>query len=224
MTWPVPTLGIVSVPSPLRGPAAAIAYLLAAARTNGMRVNRTKLAKLLYLADLRAVERGLPPGSGVEWRWRHYGPHSLRLGEVERDLREAGVILVEESADPFGGNRESVVHLVDAPQLAIDAEFARIVDGVLSDYGRWSAGQLRDLTYQTPPMQEAVKQHRREARLDLAGGPPLPDLGSGLARLRQWAKDHPLPGDEPGGVEDLLEESQDLAEPRAEATRHLLEE
>ncbi|WP_155339827.1 hypothetical protein [Acrocarpospora corrugata] len=209
---------------PLRGSAAVIAYLLATARTYGVRINRTKLAKLLYLADLRAVEQGISSGSGVEWRWRHYGPHSLRLGEVERDLCAAGLIVVEESVDPYAGYRERVIHLVDAPQVVIDAEFARIVDGVLAEYGQWSAGQLRDLTYQTAPMQAAIKVNRREARLDLAGGPPLPDLGPRLARLRRWLERNPLPEDEPGGIDDLVGESQDLADHRAEATRHLLEE
>ncbi|MFB4275303.1 type II toxin-antitoxin system antitoxin SocA domain-containing protein [Nonomuraea sp. MTCD27] len=212
------------VSASLRGPAAAVAYLLATARASGMRINRTKLAKLLYLADLDAVANGLSPGSGVEWRWRHDGPHSLRLAEVERDLSEAGVVQVEESADPFAGHRECAVHLIDAPQVVIDPEFAEIIDVVLAEYGRWSAGQLREFTYQTPPMQEAMKQDRHEARLDLAGGPPLPDLGSGLARLRVWAARNPLPDDEPGGVDDLVEESRQLAEHRADATRQLLGE
>lgn len=220
----MPTLVTVTDFMPLRGPAAAVAYLLATARANGMRVNRTKLTKLLYLADLRAVERGLAPGSGMEWRWRHYGPHSRRLAEVEDDLHEAGVITVEENTDPFTGYRECVVHLRDAPQTVIDAEFAGIIDEVLADFGGWSASQLRDHTYQTPPMQEAVRRGRREVRLDLTGGPPLPDLESGLARLRRWAEDNPLPDDEPGGIDDLIEEHEHLAEHRADATRWLLEE
>ncbi|WP_169807315.1 type II toxin-antitoxin system antitoxin SocA domain-containing protein [Herbidospora cretacea] len=210
--------------APLRGPAAAVAYLLATARTSGMRINRTKLAKLLYLADLRAVERGLPPASGVEWRWRDHGPHSFRLAEVERDLSEAGVLEVEESADPFAGHRERVIHLIDAPQTIVDDEFAEIIDDVLSEYGRWSAGQLRSLTYQTRPMQMAIQQNQREVRLDLAGGAPFPDLNTGLDRLRRWADRNPLPEDEPGGIDDLVEESSQLAEHRAEATRHLMEE
>lgn len=218
------TLGSVTDVVPLRGPAAAVAYLLATARTNGMRINRTKLAKLLYLADLRATEQGVSSGSGVEWRWRHYGPHSRRLAEIERGLHEAGVLSVEESVDPFAGYRECAVHLVDAPQTIIDEQYMRIIDGVLADFGQWSAGQLRDLTYQTPPMQAAVQQGQREVRLDLAGGPPLPDLESGLARLRQWAENNPLPDDEPGGIDDLVDEHQYLAEHRAEATRRLMEE
>lgn len=224
MATMVLTLGTVTDGTPLRGPAAAVAYLLATARANGVRINRTKLAKLLYLADLRATEQGIPPGSGVEWRWRHYGPHSRRLAEVERGLCEAGVLAVEESVDPFAGYRECAVFLVNAPQTVIDEQYMRIIEGVLADFGQWSAGQLRDLTYQTPPMQAAVQQGQREVRLDLAGGPPLPDLESGLARLRQWAKNNPVPDDEPGGIDDLVDEYQHLAERRAEATRRLMEE
>jgi len=50
-----------------------------------------KLAKLLYLADLRAVKELGRPGSGVEWRWWHYGPFSKLLLVVEDDLVSAGV-------------------------------------------------------------------------------------------------------------------------------------
>ncbi|MES9536176.1 type II toxin-antitoxin system antitoxin SocA domain-containing protein [Spirillospora sp. NPDC049024] len=214
----------MTAPAPLRGPAAAIAYLLASARAHGMRVNRTKLTKLLYLADLRAVEHGLPPGSGVEWRWRHYGPHSLRLKEIERDLQDAGHVQVEGTVDPFTGNCEYTIHLMDAPQTVVDAAFTRIVDSVLDDFGDWSASQLRDLTYQTPPMQEAAKRGKREVRLDLSGGAPFPDLGPGLAHLRDWAARNPLPADEPGGTDDLAEELDDLAEHRADATRRYLDE
>ncbi|GLX92425.1 type II toxin-antitoxin system antitoxin SocA domain-containing protein [Herbidospora sp. NBRC 101105] len=224
MAQPVLKLDLVSAPAPLRGPAAAVAYLLATARNGGMRVNRTKLATILYLADLRAVEHGLPPGSGVEWRRHHYGPHSLRLAEVERDLSEAEVIEVEESADPFAGHRERVIHLIDAPQTIIDAGFAKIIDDVLTEYGRLSAGQLRSLTHQTRPMQMAIERDQPEVRLDLTGGAPFPDLGSGLDRLRQWVARNPLPGDEPGGVDDLDDDLSQLADHRAEATRQLMED
>ncbi|MEV1241905.1 hypothetical protein [Nonomuraea sp. NPDC049750] len=73
-------------------------------------------------------------------------------------------------------------------------------------------------------MQETIKQNHHEVRLDLADGPPLPDLDSGLARLRRWAKRNPRPDDEPGGVDDLVEESRQLADHRAEATLQLMEE
>ncbi|WP_157520914.1 hypothetical protein [Herbidospora daliensis] len=211
----------MSASAPLRGPAAAVAYLLAAARTSGMRVNHSKLANLLYLADLSAFERGVPPGSGVEWRWSDHGPHSVRLAEIERDLSEAHVILVAESVDPFTGNRERVIHLIDTPETAVDDGIAEIIDGVLAEFGRWSANQLTSYTFQTPPMRMAVEHNHR---LDLAGGAPLPDLGSGLDRLRRWVADNPLPDHEPGGVDDLVEEISHLADHRAEATRHLMEE
>lgn len=88
MAHPIPALDAVTALVPLRGSAAAVSSLLATARATGTRVSRTKPCHLLYLADLRAVEKGLPAGSGLEWRWRASGPHSFRLVEVERDLRE----------------------------------------------------------------------------------------------------------------------------------------
>ncbi|MFI6734343.1 hypothetical protein ACIBI9_15545 [Nonomuraea sp. NPDC050451] len=166
----------------------------------------------------------MPAGSGLEWRWSPSGPQSFRLVEVERDLREAGVIVLDESVDPFAGRREWTIHLVDVPQMAVSTELAKMMQAVLADYGRLSAGQLCDLACQTLPMREASRQRRADARLDLAGGPPLLDLGSGLAPLRRWAERNPLSEDEPGGIEDLEEEIRHLAEHRAEAIRLLLEE
>lgn len=69
----------------------------------------------------------MPAGSGLEWRWNPGGPRSFRLVEVERDLREAGVILLDESADPFAGRREWTIHLVDVPRTVVSVEFAVIM-------------------------------------------------------------------------------------------------
>ncbi|WP_155126429.1 hypothetical protein [[Actinomadura] parvosata] len=212
------------VSPPLAGPAAAVAYLLAVARAAGVRLSRAKLAGLLYLVDLRAAEEGILCGSGVEWRASRQGPCSRALAEVEHGLSEAGVIQVEDRADPFTGCTEGVVHLIDAPQMVIDTALSEVVDAVLAEHGRWSAGQLHEFALQTAPMREAITRGLPDARLDLSGGPPLPDLGTGLDRLRAWARHNPLPEDEPGSVDGLVEESRQLTEHRAEATRHLLEE
>ncbi|MFI7125558.1 hypothetical protein ACIBQ1_07670 [Nonomuraea sp. NPDC050153] len=45
-----------------------------------------------------------------------------------------------------------------------------------------------------------------------------------LAPLRRWAERNPLSEDDPGGIEDLVEEMRHLAEHRAEAIRCLLEQ
>lgn len=76
----------------LRGAPAALIALLSAARAQGTTITRTKLAKLLYLADLRAVRELGRTGSGVEWQWRHHGPFSKLLQSVEDDLVTTGIV------------------------------------------------------------------------------------------------------------------------------------
>lgn len=179
--------------------------VLASARTNGVRVNRTKLAKLLYLADLRAVEVGWPPGSDVEWRWKNFGPYSETLQEVERDLCDAGIVETREQPTTYG-TVETRMRLIDNPQVEIDEGFARIVEQVIVEFGSYSAGQLRELTYQTPPMLAALRGGKRDVRLDLAGGEPYPDLARSQNRLRRLARDFPLPeADDSEGIAELRE-------------------
>jgi uncharacterized phage-associated protein len=207
-----------------RGTSAAVLLVLMAARANGVVINRTKLAKLLYLADLRAVDEDLPPGSDVEWRWRHYGPYSDALLAVERDLEAAGVMEVSQTLNYYGG-REIRLRLRAAdPLVAIDPRFATIVDQIMQEHGRLSASQLKDLTYQTPPMQAAQRVGQRELRLDLSGGEPYPDLHGALARLRRIAATSPLPGDEPGALDDLATEIDEWSNLRREATGRIIGE
>ena len=206
-----------------RGTSAAVVQVLMAARANGIVINRTKLAKLLYLADVRAVEEDLPPGSDVEWRWRHYGPYSNVLRAIEDDLETAGVLQVVRTENDYG-NREIRLRLLIAhPQLDIDPRFAAIVDEVMQSHGRLSASQLKDLTYQTLPMRAAQRAGQRELRLDLSGGEPYPDIHESMARLREIAKELPLSEDEPGATDDLAQEIDDWTQLRREATDCILD-
>jgi uncharacterized phage-associated protein len=207
-----------------RGTSAAVLQVLIAARANGVVINRTKLAKLLYLADLRAVGEGLPPGSDVEWRWRHYGPYSDMLLAIERDLQAAGIMEVS-SAQTYYGGREIRLRLsAGDPRIAIDPRFAAIVDQIMQEHGRLSASQLKDLTYQTPPMLAAQRTGQRELRLDLSGGEPYPDLHVAIARLRRIAAESPLPQDEPGALDELATEIDEWSRLRREATSRILDE
>lgn len=205
-----------------RGVSAAVVHLLASARASGVVINRTKLAKLLYLADLRAVEEGLPPGTEVEWRWRHYGPYSNVLIGIEEDLQIGGVIDVAEGETFFGNTERRLRLLIEAPQVEIDERFQEIVDAIVQQYGKLSATQLKDMTYQTAPMAAAQRHGQREVRLDLTGGDPYPDLAPALARLRGMARTMPPLDAEPGAVHELVAELDDLAEARREATDRML--
>jgi uncharacterized phage-associated protein len=215
--------GLMGAMGTYRGTAAAVLQLLLAARHNGVIINRTKLAKLLYLADLAAVESDLPPGTGVEWRWRHYGPYSNALVDVESDLETAKIIRVTATVNYYG-RPEKRLRLRDAePQIEIDNQFACIIDDVVAKRGNLSASQLRDITYQTAPMISAKAKGMREVRLDLTGGEPYPDLEPALVRLRKVASEMPPLEDEPGGMDDLANDIAAFKDLRRAATSHLLD-
>ncbi|MGW5292898.1 type II toxin-antitoxin system antitoxin SocA domain-containing protein [Streptomyces bacillaris] len=207
----------------MRGTSAAVVQLLSVARASGVMINRTKLAKLLFLADFEAVDHGCAPGSGVEWRWRHYGPYSDSLRDIETDLELAGIVKKVETTNYYGTLEVRIALTGETPQVEIDAQFAEIVERIVSEKGRLSATQLKDLTYQTPPMVAAQKLGQREVRLDLTGGPPIPDLEPGLERLRAIALAMPALDDEVGAVEELAAEIDSLSELRREATGEMLD-
>lgn len=52
----------------------SVLSLFRVARDQGHLLDRTKIAELLYLADLSAVENGGIAFSGATWRWENYGP------------------------------------------------------------------------------------------------------------------------------------------------------
>ena len=173
---------------------------------------------------LRAVDEGLPPGSDVEWRWRHYGPYSDMLLAIERDLQAAGVMEVSPTQTYYGGREIRLRLSAGDSQIAIDPRFAAIVDQIMQEHGRLSASQLKDLTYQTPPMLAAQRAGQRELRLDLSGGEPYPDSHDALARLRRIAAASPLPQDEPGALDELATEIDEWSRLRREATSRILDE
>lgn len=195
-------------PFALRGVPAAVVGLLLAARAKGVTVNRTKLAKLLYFADIEAVKRMGRPQSDIPWVWLHYGPYSAELLEVERDLKTAGIMECE-SVDLGMGYVEQRLRLTtEAPQLEIDQKFAEILGGIVNDFGHLAATTLRDMSYQTPPMLEAQRENAHGARLDLLGGTPAPPMGAALKRMQavlNRSEIHENEGDLRGMVAELDE-------------------
>lgn len=206
----------------LRGAPAALVALLAAARAQGAIVTRTKLAKLLYLADLQAVEELGGPRSGVEWRWWHYGPFSRLLQSVEDDLVSAGVV-ERERTENYYGSAEYRLRLSREVPIDVDAQFAVIIEKIVLDYGDLAASTLRDLTYQTPPMLEAQREDARGEVLDLLTGRPVPDMAPVLEHF-QGIIDKLEPQQNEGDISALPEEINGWRPYRVAATRRLIDE
>lgn len=206
----------------LRGAPAALIVLLAAARAQGAGITRTKAAKLLYLADLRAIETLGRPGSRVQWRWLNYGPFSYSLLSIEDDLVRAGII-GRETSENFYGSPVHRLRLERPVSVDVDEEFADIVEQIVSEYGHLAASSLRDVTYQTAPMLEAQRDHARGQPLDLLSGRPVPDLTSALHRF-QGVLDRLEPQADEGDLEGLADDVASWAPERARATEPFLDD
>jgi uncharacterized phage-associated protein len=203
----------------LRNAPAAIVTLLDVARAEGVIINRTKLAKLLYLADLRAVEEFGRPMSGLRWYWYYHGPWDNSVYPLLEDLDARGAVESEElDRDGYTEHRLRVRRDV---AVDIDARFAKIVAGVVHDYGLQAAGSLRDLTYQTAPMLEAQQEGQPGDVLDLNGGAPVPDISSARTRFQGILDGLPRQDDE-GDMSAMLDEHAEFAGPRARANDAIL--
>lgn len=182
--------------------------LLGLAAARNLWMSRTKVAKLLYLADLRSVEHDGEAGSGVVWQWRYYGPFSNSLQRVENDLVAKGDIELDETSNWHGS---AEYHLftspVDRSSVESAGRFLEHLDAVLAEHGQRSATELVKLTYETEPMREAQANGLREAILDLGERRPIPDATATLARFQQMLDDH-VADDDPapsGCSEEVLE-------------------
>ena len=206
--------------------AECIEALLVLASRKNLRINRTKVAKLLYLADLRSVDQSGTAGSGVAWRWLNHGPFDNVLSSIEDGLVRQGI--VERETTRWGlwnENKEHDLKAVNASSSLVDASdaFAAHIEAVLDEMGSWTANKLKKHAYQTPPMVEAKENDDRGGLLDLDETEQIPDMGPALARYQRILDDQP-PDDTPISEDNsfLVEELEAFAEARARATRRIL--
>ena len=149
------------------GPERSIEALAAAAKSRGIELTIMMVAKLLYLADLRAVRQDGQAYSGIRWLWDNHGPWNNAIYTyVERDRRR-GVIDVQEFLEPV---RTKVVTATSS--ASTDAgDFLEHIEAILEAYGHLAPSELRDLTYQTSPMIKAQADEAHKRPLDLTVRP-----------------------------------------------------
>lgn len=200
----------------------AFLALLHAARAHNVSLNRTKVAKLLYLADLRAVEKGGDLFTGCAWRWRNFGPYDNALLEIEDQLASQGVVDSIPTTNYYG-SPERRIRPKQIPSSRLEQEFREIISGVVQEYGHLSASSLRDLTYQTPPMADAVEDGANETLLDFCDVRPAPEVARVLDRLRDVVRAEGPGSDEPGAMEDLERDVAAFSPGRKRANREMLD-
>ncbi|MEO5920653.1 MAG: type II toxin-antitoxin system antitoxin SocA domain-containing protein, partial [Pseudolysinimonas sp.] len=174
----------------LSGSPAVVAVLLSAARTSGFVITRMKLAKLLYLADVRATESLGHAGSGFTWKWLNYGPYDMAIEAVEKGLHDRKIIEHDVTANYYG-SPEHRLRLRFMPQIEVDAAYAEIVGAIVLEYGAHSPTTLKDLTYETPPMLAAQELNIRGVVLDLTTPRPVPDMTDRLAEFNEILRVQP---------------------------------
>ena len=149
----------------------SIRALLESADGRRLRMTRTMVVKLLYLADLRSVASDRRARSGILWRWWHYGPYCQSLRRVEDRLVADGSI--KRSTSHLSADVEEAVLSSDGASSEISTRagaFLTHLEAVLDDHGRMTAGALTDLAYQTAPMVEAQRSGERGVVLDMQVG------------------------------------------------------
>ena len=182
--------------------------VLAARRTLGM--TRTKVVKLLYLADLHSVAATGVAGSGVLWRWWHYGPYCSSLRSVEDDLVKQGAVQRESWRISACAIECRLMTRPDADTDLIrrNDEFMEDLGAALEEHGHKSAQALTSVAYATAPMLEARSEGAKGMLLDLNEQPKLPDMASVKAELAArfaHVPDADLGDVGPGGLPDADE-------------------
>ncbi len=142
--------------------------LVRLAGDHGVHMTRSKVVKLLYLADLRSVASDGKALSGILWRWWHYGPYCQSLRKVEDRLVADGVI--ERNTSRLSTDIEEAVLSASRTSADVSAQagdFLAHLEAVLEDYGRHTARSLTDMAYDTVPMLEARRVGERGVLLDM---------------------------------------------------------
>jgi uncharacterized phage-associated protein len=196
---------ITPEPQALQPLLGSVLAVLTAARENNHQITRTKLVKLLYLADLAAVEAGGTAFTGATWRWDHYGPYDSAVRRAEDVSVDSNIVDRDDQIRPFD---YGTCHL----KLAIDiddplpAPAMAVIRRVVKDHGGKSAGALQDLSYSTPPMVEATAADDRQVLLDLSLARRAKQAQVLLDRHRRLRDAMPQRHDDPGVGDELLEE------------------
>lgn len=190
--------------------------VLKAAKEQGCEVNRTKLAKLLYFADVQAVEEGGTAFSGATWRWRNYGPYDNALMRAEGIIVSADLAEVTDERHEEGGAC-TLALTCDGLGDPLPADQMDIVRRVVREYGRKPASTLKRLSYQTAPMVEAQAAGDREVVLNLGRARRAKQAKELIARHQRRRHGEPPESRAAGAPAAIAAEYEDLRDLRRRA-------
>jgi uncharacterized phage-associated protein len=176
----------------------AVAALAQRAARRALALNRTQIVKLLYFVDLFAMQSEGIPVTSIDWTWYDHGPFDKAIYAALDVLVESGE-LNHEVATAGSFTEHSYIATAIADETRDRFGDLTLIDEVLDRWGSASGSYLKELSYTTLPMIEAVRAGQRGVHLDLCVGTAV-----GVASNR-FLLAMPLSVDGPDGFgEELL--------------------
>src|SRR5437773_5589067 len=131
-------------------------------------LGRTRLMKLLYLADYEARRFLGRPISGAKYIWHFFGPFDPRLPTWINRLRDSGVLVEAPVTYPSG--KSGFLYTPGPKQAALSFKpvEVEILSYVCRQYSRVELRELLDdIVYQTEPMLRAKRKGAKERPLEM---------------------------------------------------------
>jgi len=101
----------------------------------GVLHSKTKLVKLLYLLDLKAIKELGRTLTGVKFKSYFYGPYSDEIDEVLNYLEELGFISIDKNFSFYTGKEYIVYKLNNVPNFnALTFEEKNFIRDVIKNY------------------------------------------------------------------------------------------
>jgi hypothetical protein len=137
--------------------------------------NKTKLLKLLYLADIEHFRATGETFTGFDWIYYLYGPWAAEYDDLIKQLEAEGALrLAPWSAEGVEGERITASEPVDLDRVIASADVFFRTRRQVDTWADRAIPRLLDYVYfETEPMQGAVKMQRLDFK-KVAKEPPPP--------------------------------------------------
>lgn len=124
--------------------------------------NKTKLLKLLYLADIENFRATGETFTGFDWIYYLYGPWTSEYDDLIKQLEAEGVLRLERwAAGSVEGERITASEKVDLDRVIASADVFFRTRRQVDTWADRAIPRLLDYVYfETEPMQGAVKMER----------------------------------------------------------------
>lgn len=199
----------------------AITAVAAQARSQGVKLTRTKLVKLLYFVDLAAWDTFGRTVTGVEWIWHNFGPYSSSVMDAVRTMSAADQLVVTSTHNYYGSPEYRIESVQPSYYEPLGADLVGLIRSVLREYGTMSPSQIGDASYGTEPMRALIQRGgNRGDRLEFES--PAPRAGEVASVLNRYRELVRTGRDEGAVAEGLREELDSLDDGRRSANTALL--